>query len=79
MFMKTIPITTLRQNIYSVFDQIIKTGSVQEVERDGYTFQITLKKKVDKLARLKPRKGIVGDLDDLVTMKLDTWTEPNNV
>lgn len=77
--MKPIPITRLRQNIYSVFDQIIKTGIPQEVERNNYTFKIILKEKQDKLAKLTPQKGVRGNLDDFVTISVDTWTEPKNL
>jgi hypothetical protein len=66
----------LRENIYSILDQALETGIPVEVILKGKTLKIVPEAKPDKLSRLKKRKCIVGDPEDLVHMEwLSEWTE----
>ena len=66
----------LRENIYSILDQALETGVPVEVIRKGKILKIVPEVKPDKLSRLKKRKCIIGDPDDIVHMDwLSEWTE----
>jgi hypothetical protein len=66
----------LRENIYGILDQALETGVPVEVIRKGKILKIVPEVKPDKLSRLKKRKCIVGDPDDIVHMDwLSEWTE----
>jgi len=66
----------LRENIYSILDQILETGHPVEVIRKGKVLKIVPEVKPDKLSRLKKRKCIVGDPEDLVHMDWSSeWSE----
>jgi hypothetical protein len=66
----------LRENIYSILDQALDTGVPVEVIRKGKILKIVPEVKADKLSRLKKRKCIIGDPDDIVHMNwLSEWTE----
>jgi len=60
--------TQLRQNIYKVLDEILKTGIPVEVKRRGEVLRIVPKKKVSKLEQLKKHECINGDPEGLVHM-----------
>jgi hypothetical protein len=66
----------LRENIYTILDQALETGVPVEVIRKGKILRIVPEVKPDKLSRLKKRKCIIGDPDDIVHMDwLSEWTE----
>jgi hypothetical protein len=66
----------LRENIYGILDQALETGVPVEVIRKGKILKIVPEVKPDKLSRLKKRKCIIGDPDDIVHMDwLSEWTE----
>jgi PHD/YefM family antitoxin component YafN of YafNO toxin-antitoxin module len=58
--------TRLRQNLYSILDQVIDTGVPVEVERKGHTLRIVPDKTVSKWERLELRTIVSGNPDDLV-------------
>jgi len=67
----------LRENIYGILDQVLETGTPVEVIRKGKVLKIVPEQKPDKLSRLKKRKCIVGDPEDIVHMDWSSeWTEP---
>ncbi|HMD51055.1 MAG TPA: hypothetical protein VKG79_18205 [Bryobacteraceae bacterium] len=67
----------LRENIYGILDQVLETGTPVEVIRKGKVLKIVAEEKPDKLSRLKKRKCIVGDPEDIVHMDWSSeWTEP---
>ena len=68
-------LTALRQKLFNVVDQVIKTGVPVEIERKGHKIKIILDEPKSKLANLKPRPCIVGDPDDLVDIDLGDWSE----
>jgi hypothetical protein len=70
----------LRENIYGILDQVLETGNPVEVIRKGKVLKIVPEAKPDKLSKLKKRKYIVGDSDDIVHMDwLSEWHELKNL
>ena len=66
----------LRENIYGILDQVLETGTPVEVIRKGKILKIVPEAKPDKLSKLKKRKCIIGDPEDIVHMDwLSEWTE----
>ena len=66
----------LRENIYGILDQALENGIPVEVVRKGKVLKIVPETKPDKLSKLKKRKYIIGDPEDLVHMDwLSEWSE----
>lgn len=66
----------LRENIYSVLDEVLESGIPVEIERKGRILRIVPEERPSKLSRLKKRDCIVGDPLDLVHSDwLDEWSE----
>jgi hypothetical protein len=66
----------LRENVYSLLDQVIATGTPIEVIRKGTLLKIVAEKAPSKLSRLPKRKGFKGDPDDILNMNwLAGWSE----
>ena len=66
----------LRQNVYSILDDTLETGVPVEILRKGRVLRIVPDQKPSKLARLKKRPCVVGDLDSIVHMNwLKEWSE----
>ncbi|MGI8738246.1 MAG: type II toxin-antitoxin system Phd/YefM family antitoxin [Gammaproteobacteria bacterium] len=73
-------VTSLRKQIYRVIDQVLQTDVPVEIERNGKNVVIMPANAVtSKLTNLKPRKGIVGDPDTLVDVKVGEWREPRDL
>ena len=58
--------TRLRQNLYSILDQVIETGVPVEIERKGHALRIVPEKSLSKWERLERRHIVNGDSEDLV-------------
>jgi hypothetical protein len=58
--------TELRKNIYSILDQVLETGEPIQIERNGRVLTIEPDKRPSKLSRLKKRKVVAGDPQDIV-------------
>ena len=58
----------LRQNIYSILDEVLESGVPAEIEWKGKLLRIVPEGPHSKLSRLKRRDRIVGDPEDLVHM-----------
>lgn len=72
---RKITLTTLRKQIYQVMDHVLNTGIPVEIERKGrHLFIVPDKNASSKLGKLKKRKGIVGNPDDLIHVKAAKWT-----
>ncbi len=68
--------TKLRENIYSILDESLKTGVPVEVVRKGKILKIVPEQKPDKLSRLKKRNWLRGDPERIVHMDwLNEWSE----
>lgn len=66
VFVMSISGTKLRQNIYSLLDQVLETGCALEIERKGKKLLIIPEEPVSRLSRLRKRPTIAGDAEDLV-------------
>lgn len=78
--METYSLTALRKQLYQVVDRILETGVPVEIERKGQKLiLIPAQKSVSKLTNLKKRKGIVGNPDELVGLKVSEWNESKNL
>ena len=68
--------SALRQNIYSILDQVLATGEPVEIIRRGNKLRIVPEQKPSKLARLKKRSCVVGDPDSIVHLDWSKeWSE----
>jgi len=73
-------ITTLRKQLYQVVDSVLESGTPLEIERKGRKLLIVPIDRVkSRLARLKRRRAIIGNPDDLVKLKVYEWREPENL
>ena len=78
--MATLSLTALRKQLYQVVDRVLETGVAAEIERRGKKLLIIpAERSVSKLAHLKKRKGIIGDPDSLVDVKVGEWHELHNL
>ena len=77
--MRVISLTSLRNKLFKVVDEIIETGVPVEIERKGHKLKIVLEEKKSKLSNLKPHNCIVGDPDELINLRLSEWKEENNL
>ena len=73
--MTPMSLTALRNQIFKVVDEVIKTGIPVVIERKGHRLKIVLEEKKSKLENLKPHDCIIGNPDDLVQLKVAQWTE----
>jgi hypothetical protein len=77
--MERLSLTSLRKQLYRVFDRVLETGVPVEVERNGRTVIIAPGQITGaKLGSLPRRNGIVGDPDELVKVKVGEWDELRN-
>ncbi len=77
--LESISITTLRQDLFRLADQVLASGKSLVIEKSG---QRLLLSPADaplpraRLGSLKKRKLIVGDARELVDLKVAEWHEP---
>lgn len=75
-------LTELRKNIYSVFDEVIKTGKTIEIQSKGKTVSLSPGKRVAKLERLKKAalpQAIIGNPDDLIHLDWEKEWQPRHI
>ncbi len=77
--MGPISLTALRNNLFKIVDEVIKTGNPLELERKGHRLKIVLEAKKSKLENLKPHDCIVGNPDELIDLKVAEWHEPEKL
>ena len=66
----------LRENVYTLLDEVLDTGKPLEVTRKGRLVRIVPDKPPSKLSRLKRRDCVVGDPESIVHLDwLNEWTE----
>lgn len=70
--------TYLRQNLYKILDEVLKTGEPVAIEREGEVLKLSLEKpKRITLDTLQRREDvIVGDPDELATL---SWEDEVNL
>ena len=62
----TLTASKLRENIYRILDEVIRTGMPVKIERRGRTLKIVSEEPARKTSRLIRRDMIVGSAKDLV-------------
>lgn len=73
----TITASELRQNVYRLLDEVLRTGMPLEIERGGRHLRIVPVDAPAKLARLDAHPGtIVGDPEGLVHLDWSTEWRP---
>ena len=66
----------LRENVYTILDEVLETGIPVEVLRKGRSIKIVPDQKPSKLRRLKKRAYPLDDPESLVHMDwLHEWSE----
>ena len=68
-------LTSLRQQLFNVVDQVIATGIPTEIRRNGHIVKLVLADKKSKLDNLVEHDCIVGDPEALVDLSLHEWDE----
>ncbi|MFT4028511.1 MAG: type II toxin-antitoxin system prevent-host-death family antitoxin [Protaetiibacter sp.] len=64
-----IPLSSLRQDIYSLVDRVLETGEPLEITRKGRTLRIIPDAPVDRVSRITPIAGLIaGDPAELVSI-----------
>lgn len=66
-------LTSLRQQLFKVVDQVIATGIPTEVRRNGHIVKIVLADKRSKLDNLVEHDCIVDDPEELVDLSIQEW------
>lgn len=66
----------LRENVYTILDEVLETGVPVEVRRKGKLLRIVAQEKPSKLSRLKKRVYPLKDPQSIVEMDwLGEWSE----
>lgn len=77
--MRTITLTSLREKIFSIFDEVSETGKPIFVKRKGHLIKIDLVTSQSRTERLfeQPFKNdaINGDPNELIDYKAWEWNE----
>ncbi|HEY4698147.1 MAG TPA: hypothetical protein VIH29_09115 [Gallionella sp.] len=79
--MKKLTLTTLRQQIFQIADEVLMTGQPVSIERNGKVLLLSpaVELNKSKSLKLKRRKLISGDAESLHTAKVWEWHEPENL
>ena len=77
--MRPMSLTALRNNLFKIVDEVIKTGNPVELERKGHHLRIVMEAKKSKLDNLKYHDCIVGNPDELIDLKVAEWHETENL
>ena len=78
--MDKISITTLRNNLYKIIDNIIETGAPLEIDRHGHIIKIILvENKKNKLDNLVKHNAINCEPDELINIKVGSWQADQNI
>mgnify|MGYP003980195719 CR=1 FL=1 len=68
--------TDLRQNLYKILDEIIRSGNPVEIKRKGSLLKIIPEKNAKVFDLLEDHNVIVGDPEDIVHLDWSTnWSE----
>ena len=70
--------TDFRKNIFNLLDNLLDTGKVLEINRNGHIFKVVPPKKRKKLDRLIPHKdAVIGNSDDFISMDWSSEWKPS--
>jgi len=67
--------TELRKNLYKILDRVLEKNEEVLVRRKGRLLRIKSEKPLGRFDRLEPHDVIIGDPDDLVSLKVAEWDE----
>jgi len=76
---KTITTSRLRENIYRILDEILKTGIPVEIERKGHKLKILPVGPVNKLDNLKERPYLKVPPDEVVHLDWSNEWKPHDL
>ncbi len=71
--MAPMSLTSLRNQIFKVADEVIRTGIPVQIDRKGHRLKLVIEKKKSKLGNLKKHNCIVGNPDELIDLKVTKW------
>jgi hypothetical protein len=79
--MKKLTLTTLRQQIFQIADEVLITGQPVSIERNGKVLLLSpaVELNKSKSLKLKRRKLISGDAESLHSTKVWEWHELENL
>jgi hypothetical protein len=80
--MNAVTLTSLRQNIFQIADQVLETGEPVVIERNGRHLLLAPERPKLDLRNLPRRHLFNGDPEELVNFKTwdeAEWGEPNNL
>jgi len=79
--MKKLTLTTLRQQIFQIADEVLMTGQPVSIERNGKVLLLSpaVELNKSKSLKLKRRKLISGGAESLHTAKVWEWHELENL
>lgn len=77
--MDPISLTSLRNNLFKIVDEVIQSGNPVELERKGHRLKIVLEEKKSKLDNIKPHDCIEGNPDELIDLKVAEWHETDKL
>lgn len=70
--MKKLTASKLRENIYRILDDVLKTGKETQIERKGRIIKIVPEKIYNKLKTLKRRSYLKCDPEEIIHLD---WSE----
>jgi prevent-host-death family protein len=72
--------TKLRQNLYNLLDEVLKTGRPIEIERKGKVLKIITEKPKSKLSNLEFHDVIIGKPEDIINIDwMKEWDSGENL
>ncbi len=70
--------TNFRQNLFKLLDEVLESGKVLEIDRNGSIIKIVPPKKKSKLKRLVAHPDtVIGDSEELVSINWDKEWKPS--
>lgn len=74
----TITPTDFRQNLFKLLDEVLESGKVLEINRNGNIIKIVPPKKKNKLEKLIAHPdAVIGDSEELVSMDWSKEWKPS--
>jgi hypothetical protein len=77
--MHKLSLTTLRHKLFQIADEVLESGTPVAIEHHGKTLLLMAEDTgKPRLAALKRRKLIRGNVANLADMKVGEWRKPKN-
>jgi prevent-host-death family protein len=71
--------TELRNNLYKILDRVLENGEEITIRRKGKKIRMIDASPKRRSDRLVPHDTIVGDPEELVSLKVWEWNEERNL